>query len=101
VWLDQFCSAQALAPALSSFAASIAAPLYREIPSATVMSRPTSAEYRKAKGAIQDVVFHTFYILSATNVQYGGRLTVRGLKKPLLERVESKESRSSVKHYCV
>jgi len=44
-----------------------------------------------AKGAIQDVVFNTLYILSNTNVQYSGRFTVRGLKN-LFESVSSRKS---------
>ena len=79
----RFYNARLLAPSVSSFAASMSAPLFREIPSATVMSPNTSAAYRQAKGTIQDVVFNTLYILSNTNVQYSGRFTVRGLKKLL------------------
>jgi hypothetical protein len=72
-----------------------------EIPSATVLSLNTSVAYDQAKGAIQDVVISTLYILSNTNIVYGGRHTVRRPKKALLERVEPKGSRGSVKHSCV
>jgi hypothetical protein len=98
---DRFYNARLLAASVSSFAASMSAPLFREIPSATLMSLNTSAPYGQTKSVIQDVVINTFYILSNTNLQYGGRFTVRGLKKPLLERVEPKGSRGSVKHSCV
>jgi len=77
---DRFYDARLLAPSVSSFTASTSDPLFREIPSAPVMSPNTSAAYRQAKGAIRDVVFNTLYILSNTNVQYSGRFTVRGLK---------------------
>jgi hypothetical protein len=53
---------------------------FPEIPSASVMSPNTSVAYRQAQGAIQDVVFNTFYILSNTNALYGGRFAVRRLK---------------------
>jgi len=68
----------------------MAAPLCREVPSA-VMSLNTSVSMVNAKGAIQDVVFNTLYILSNTNVQYSGRFTVRGLKN-LFESVSSRKS---------
>jgi hypothetical protein len=71
---------QLLAPTMSSFAASMSAPLFQEIPLAPVMSPNASAAYRQARGAIQGVVFNTLYILSNTNVQYSGRFTVRRLK---------------------
>ena len=77
---DRFCNARLLAPSVSSFAASMSAPLFREIPSATLMSLNTSAPYGQARGAIQDVVINTLYILSDTNIQYSERFTVRGLK---------------------
>jgi hypothetical protein len=80
MWRDRFYNARLLAPSVSSFAASMSAPLFREIPSAAVMSPNTSVAYRQAKGAIQDVVFDTLYILSNTNVQYSGRFTVRRLQ---------------------
>ena len=79
---DRFYDARLLAPSVSSFTASMSAPLFREIPSAPVMSPNTSAACRQGKGTIQDVVFNTLYILSNTNVQYSGRFTVRGLKNP-------------------
>ena len=47
----------------------VSALLFREIPSAPVMSQSTSAAYRQAKDATQDVVFNTLYILSNTKVQ--------------------------------
>jgi hypothetical protein len=77
---DRFYDARLLAPSVSSFTESMSAPLFREIPSAPVMSPNTSVAYRQGRGAIQDVAFNTFYILSNTNVQYSGRFTVRGLK---------------------
>ena len=75
-----FYYARLLALSVSSFAASMSAPPFQEIPSATVRSPNTSLAYRQAKGAIQHVVFNTLYILSNTNVQYSGRFTVRRLK---------------------
>jgi hypothetical protein len=80
MWRDRFYNARLLAPSVSPFAASMSIPLFREIPSATVMSPNTSAAHRQATGAIQDVVFNTFYVLSNTNIQCSGRFTVRGLK---------------------
>ena len=59
MWRERFYNARLLAPTVSSFAASMAAPLFREIPSATVMSLNTSAAYGQAKGAIQDVLINT------------------------------------------
>jgi len=80
MWRDRFYNARLLAPAVSSLAASMSAPLFQEIPSAPVMSPNTSAACRQGKGTIQDVVFNTLYILSNTNIQCSGRFTVRGLK---------------------
>jgi hypothetical protein len=76
----RFYNARLLAPSVSSFTASMFAPLFRKIPSATVVSPNTSAVYRQAKGAIQDVVFNTLYILSNTNIHYSARFNVRGPK---------------------
>jgi len=80
MWRERFYNARLLAPSVSSFAASMSTPHFREIPSATVMSASTSAAYRQARGAIRDVVFNTLYILFNTNIHYSGRFTVRGLK---------------------
>ena len=97
----RFYNARLLAPSVSSFAASMSAPLFRKIPSATVVSPNTSAVYRQAKGAIQDVVFNTLYILSNTKRSIQRTFHRLRAEKPLLERVEPKGSRGSVKHLCL